>query len=139
MQMRLSLRRNESSNFYRALSVEEKRDVFTLYIWRPLLCRSNLNAPYAGVKLDRALAQQTDRAEWVAEAKYIQDHITDAIIEDAFNDLPVEVRAGKSIDQIKTSLKGRRDNLVKIANTFYDFLAELQMVTGTDKDDYFEF
>lgn len=92
----------------------------------------------AGVKLDRALAQQTDRAEWVAEAKYIQDHITDAIIEDAFNDLPVEVRAGKSIDQIKTSLKGRRDNLVKIANTFYDFLAELQMVTGTDKDDYFE-
>ena len=52
MQMRLSLRRNETSNFYRALSVEEKRDVFTLSIWRPLLCRSNLNTPDARVKLD---------------------------------------------------------------------------------------
>ncbi|HAW81793.1 MAG TPA: hypothetical protein DCX27_20060, partial [Balneola sp.] len=54
------------------------------------------------------------------------------------NDLPPEVRSGQSIDEIKKNLKGRRDNLVSIADSFYDYLGELQMVTGTDKDDYFE-
>ena len=92
----------------------------------------------AGIKLDRALAQRSDREVWVAQAKYLQDNITDEVIEKSFNDLPVEVRSGKSIETIKESLRGRRDNLVEIANTFYDYLAELQMVTATDKDDYFE-
>ena len=92
----------------------------------------------AGIKLDRALAQRSGRAVWHDEAQFIKEHITDEIIEEAFNDLPPEVRSGQSIDEIKKNLKGRRDNLVSIADSFYDYLVELQMVTGTDKDDYFE-
>ena len=91
-----------------------------------------------GVKLDRALAQRSGRDEWLKQARFLQTHITDSVIENAFKKLPPEVRSGKSIDNIKQSLKGRRDNIVQIAETYYDFLAELQMVTGTDKDDYFE-
>ena len=92
----------------------------------------------AGIKLDRALAQQSGREVWMEQAKYIKEHVTDEIIEEAFNDLPPEVNNGQSINDIKENLKGRRDNLIAIAESFYDYLVELQMVTGTDKDDYFE-
>ncbi len=92
----------------------------------------------SGIKLDRALAQRSGRYEWVKQAEYLRSNITDAVIEEAFNDLPPEVRSGESISNIKESLKGRRDNITDIAQTYYDYLAELQMITGTDKDDYFE-
>lgn len=92
----------------------------------------------AGIKLDRALAQQSGREEWVKEAQFIQQQITDELIEEAFLDLPPEVRSGSSIDEIKKNLRGRRDNIVDIANNYFDYLSDLQHVTGTDKDDYFE-
>ena len=91
-----------------------------------------------GIKLDRALAQQSGSEVWLEQARFLQNQITDAVIEEAFNQLPEEVQGGESISSIKENLKGRRDNIVEIAETYYEYLAELQMVTGTDKDDYFE-
>ncbi|HAW81792.1 MAG TPA: hypothetical protein DCX27_20055, partial [Balneola sp.] len=38
----------------------------------------------AGIKLDRALAQRSGRAVWHDEAQFIKEHITDEIIEEAF-------------------------------------------------------
>ena len=92
----------------------------------------------AGIKLDRALAQQSGKEVWMTQAHYIQDHISDSIIEKAFLDLPPEVRTGNSIDDIKKNLKGRRDNIVDITEKYFDYFSKLQTVTGTDKDDYFE-
>ncbi len=91
-----------------------------------------------GIKLDRALAQQSGKEVWLDQARLLQERITDSVIENAFDQLPPEVRSGQSIENIKESLKGRRDKIVEIAETYYNYLAELQMVTGTDKDDYFE-
>ena len=91
----------------------------------------------AGIKLDRALIQNATRADWVEQATYIKDHVTDEVITEAFNDLPFEVREASSINDIKEKLKGRRDNLVNIANEYYDYFSNLQTITGTDKDDYF--
>ena len=91
----------------------------------------------AGIKLDRALLQNSTRADWIEQATYIKDHVSDAVITAAFNDLPVEVRNASSIDEIKKNLRGRRDNLVDIANKYYDYFSNLQTITGTDKDDYF--
>ena len=91
----------------------------------------------AGIKLDRALLENSTREDWVAQATFIQEHITDDIIDAAFNDLPAEVRTGSSIDEIKEKLRGRRDNIVEIANNYFDYFSDLQTVTGTDKDDYF--
>lgn len=91
----------------------------------------------AGIKLDRALLQNMTREDWVTQATCIQEQVTDDVVTAAFNDLPPEVRNAPSIDQIKEKLRGRRDNLVKIANDYFDYFSNLQIITGTDKDDYF--
>lgn len=91
----------------------------------------------AGIKLDHALIQNHGKETWLEEAKIIQQSISDEVIESAFNDLPKEVQ-DETASEIKQKLKGRRDNIVKIAAEYYDHFAKLQTVTGTDKDDYFE-
>ncbi len=91
----------------------------------------------AGIKLDRAFIENYGREGWLEEAAYIQQNVTDEVIEEAFRTLPKEVQDA-SAEQIKTHLKGRRDNIVKIAGEYYDYFSKLQTVTGTDKDDYIE-
>ena len=91
----------------------------------------------AGIKMDRALIQNYGREAWIEEAEFIQKQITEEVIEAAFLDLPKEVQ-DKTAMEIKENLKGRNKNIVKIAEEYYDYLAKLQIVTGTNKDDYFE-
>jgi len=91
----------------------------------------------AGIKLDRALLENFGKEEWKAQAQYIQEHVTDAIIDAAFMDMPSEAQDETAMD-IKQRLKGRRDNLINIASDYYEYFSKLQVVTGTDKDDYFE-
>ncbi|HET8885312.1 MAG TPA: metallophosphoesterase [Salinimicrobium sp.] len=91
----------------------------------------------AALGMDRSLIQNKGRESWIREAKYLQEHITDEVIEEAFSHLPKETQ-GKSAKEIIRKLKGRRGNLVSIAERYYDYLAELSIITGTDKDDYIE-
>lgn len=91
----------------------------------------------AGIKLDRALIQNYGKEEWLKQAQFLQNNITDQVIEAAFDDLPKEVQDETAAD-IKEKLKGRRNNIVKIAEEYYDYFAKLQTVIGTNKDDYFE-
>ena len=91
----------------------------------------------AGIKMDRALVQNLGKEAWIQEANYLREHITDQVIDEAFKDLPVEVQNGAA-EEIKASLKGRRDNLVEITQDYYDYFAKLQVLTGTNKDDHFE-
>ncbi|PVW15774.1 phosphoesterase [Marixanthomonas spongiae] len=91
----------------------------------------------AGIKLDRALAENYGREEWLAQAEFIKKNVTDTVIEQAFKDLPKAVQDETS-EKIIENLKGRRDNIVKIASEYYDYFSNLQIITGTDKDDIFE-
>jgi hypothetical protein len=91
----------------------------------------------AGIKMDRALLEDYGRDEWIAQATFIKENVTDAVIDEAFKDMPVEAQDETAAD-IKKKLKGRRDNIVSIAEEYFDYFAKLQTVTGTDKDDYFE-
>lgn len=91
----------------------------------------------AGVKLDRALLQQSNKDAWLEQAKYIQEQITDEVIEKAFKNIPEAVQ-DSIIDDIKFKLKGRRGNLQDIASRYYKHLNELVVLSGTDKSDYFE-
>ncbi|WP_299396582.1 metallophosphoesterase [uncultured Gelidibacter sp.] len=91
----------------------------------------------AGVKLDRVLLQQSNREAWIKQAKFLEENVTDEVIEKAFSNVPVEVQ-DSIIEDIKVKLKGRRGNMQDIANRYYDYLNELVVLTGTDKDDYFE-
>lgn len=91
----------------------------------------------AALGMDRSLIQNKGRESWLAEAKYLQEHITDDVIEEAFSHLPKET-LNESTETIKEKLRGRRENLVSIANRYYDYLSELAIITATDKDDYIE-
>src|SRR5690606_24142531 len=91
----------------------------------------------AGVKLDRVLLQQSDREAWLIQAQFLQEKLTDDVIEKAFKKIPMAVQ-DTTIAEIKRKLKGRRGNLEDIATRYYKYLNELVVVTGTDKNDHFE-
>jgi hypothetical protein len=91
----------------------------------------------AGVKLDRTLIQQSTREDWLKNAEFLQNHITDEVIDLAFSKIPEAVQ-DETLAEVKVKLKARRANLIDIANRYYDFLNELVILTGTDKDDYIE-
>ncbi|NNC45179.1 MAG: phosphoesterase, partial [Winogradskyella sp.] len=91
----------------------------------------------AGIKLDRVLIQQADINTWIEQAKFLQDNITDDIIDQAFTKVPEAVQ-DQTLAEIKEKLKGRKANLQDIATRYYNHLNKLVILTGTDKDDYIE-
>ncbi|HSP11015.1 MAG TPA: metallophosphoesterase, partial [Salegentibacter sp.] len=91
----------------------------------------------AAIGLDRALLQNVGKDTWLEQAEFIQKNITDEVIEEAFTKLPKETQNETTEDIVK-KLKGRRNNIVDIAMRYYDHLAKLAIVTGTDKDDFID-
>ena len=91
---------------------------------------------YSAYPLDIRLIN-ADKKVWDEQVAIIQNNITDKVIDDALNKLPKEVK-DETVDDIKRKLKGRRKNLQKIANKYYKYLNRFQVVTGTNKDDWFE-
>ncbi|WP_109433844.1 metallophosphatase [Aquimarina sp. AU119] len=91
-------------------------------------------SPYS---MDLTFLNQSDWNEWDKQAKYIQEKLTDLVIDQAFDKIPNEIK-GRSIDEIKTKLKGRRKNIVDIARKYYKFLNKFVVLAGTQKDDLFE-
>ncbi|MFD2518513.1 metallophosphoesterase [Salinimicrobium flavum] len=91
----------------------------------------------AGLGLDRSLLQNSGREEWIEQAKFLQEHITDEVIEEAFSKLPPETQGGSS-EEIKNFLKARRGNLVDITERYYKVFARTSIVSATDKDDHVE-
>src|SRR5690606_6534631 len=75
--------------------------------------------------------------DWLKEARFLQDNITDEVIDKAFTKVPKEVQDA-SLEEIKQNLKGRKANLQDIAKRYYKHLNELVILTATDKDDYIE-
>lgn len=92
---------------------------------------------YSAYPLDMLLITQSGKEIWEKEAAKIQSQITNQVIESAFDKLPKEVQ-DETIDNIKRKLKGRRKNLLKIANRYFKYLNKFQVVKGTHKDDWFE-
>lgn len=91
----------------------------------------------AGVKLDRILIQQASMDEWVKQAKFIQENITEDVINRAFSALPKEVQ-DKTLKEIRVHFTNRKSNLDKIAERYFNFLSGLVILTGTDKDDFID-
>lgn len=87
--------------------------------------------------LDIALINKSTYKNWEEQVKYIQQNITDEVIENAFNQMPSEVK-DENIAIIKTKLKGRLKNLPKIAKKYYKHLSKYAVIKGNDKDNWFE-
>ncbi|HKJ48233.1 MAG TPA: hypothetical protein VJ973_04045, partial [Christiangramia sp.] len=89
----------------------------------------------AAMGLDRSLLQYKGKSTWIEQAEFIKNNVTDEAIEEAFSNLPEET-SGETTQELIRNLKGRRDNIVNIAERYYKHLADLAIVTGTDKDDF---
>lgn len=86
---------------------------------------------------DPTFMQELTWEVWEAEAKFLQENITEATIDEALADWPDKAQelTGASIKKIFLE---RKDNLVDIARMHYLNLAENVDVVGTDKRELFE-
>ncbi len=89
------------------------------------------------LSMDRTLVEHLGEEAWLEQAKYLQEHITDSVIEEAFSKLPLEIQ-NEATQKLVEDVKARRNNLVKIAKRYYNYMAKLQIITATDKDDHIE-
>ena len=87
--------------------------------------------------LDMALINQAENNLWIEQAKHIQRHLTEEIIDVAFTHFPKEVQ-GNTTKNIKIKLQGRLKNLQKIANKYAHHIAKFAVIKGTDKEDWFD-
>ncbi|MGB3774292.1 MAG: hypothetical protein WA951_03455, partial [Leeuwenhoekiella sp.] len=91
-----------------------------------------------GYSLDQALLTKYGSEKWVEQAQSIQQDITEADIENAFNQLPVELREDSTFAFIKSSFRQRLKDLPKYAKEYGDYLNRKIVLHGTEKDDVFD-
>lgn len=84
--------------------------------------------------IDRTFLNQLSWEQWEEQAKFIQTNLTDEIIESAFAAWPDKAREISSPALIK-NMKIRRDNLLQIARTHYEFVSEHVNVIGTEEEE----
>ncbi|WP_316633606.1 metallophosphoesterase [uncultured Flavobacterium sp.] len=85
---------------------------------------------------DLALLKTAEEKDWIAQAKFIQDNLSDKDIDDAFKNLPKEAQ-DETIEDIKQKLRSRKKELQEYASTYFDVLSHTVMIAGTDKKDKF--
>jgi hypothetical protein len=85
--------------------------------------------------LDMAFTNQLEKKDWDEQVKYIQENITDEVIDAAFRIVPKEVDDA-TIIEIKEILKARRSNLQAISDRYFAVVNKFAVLTATNKDDY---
>lgn len=91
------------------------------------------NAKY----FDTNFIGEMEREDWEREARYIQENVTDEVIDAAFMDVPEAARTARW-EQMKAYTKQRRDNIMKFAMAAYEYNSEQVDILGTEKRDLFE-
>ncbi|MEY8761363.1 metallophosphoesterase [Chryseobacterium tongliaoense] len=86
--------------------------------------------------LDLIFLKGSTQEEWIAQAQYIQEHLTDKDIDEAFNNIPKEVK-DETIADIQRKLKSRKTHLQDYAAKYYDVLQEKVPLAGTVNPDKF--
>jgi hypothetical protein len=86
--------------------------------------------------LDKAFIRHLNKEDWSEQVTFIQNNLTDEVIDEAFANIHSELN-DQTINQIKSTLKKRKNNLQKIANRYFNLISKYAVVTGTNKKDYF--
>jgi hypothetical protein len=86
--------------------------------------------------LDLAFLKTATEDEWINQAKYIQENLSDVDIDNAFLNLPKEIQ-DDTIEQIKAKLKTRKKQLQYYASEYYNILQKTVLIVGTNKKDKF--
>ena len=93
----------------------------------------NFNARH----FDRTFLNGLTKDDFIEAAVFVQDHITDEVINEAFLAWPKSIRDNDA-DEIFEKLQARRKDLRKYAEEFYDYLYEEVDIVGTKGKDNFE-
>ncbi len=91
-----------------------------------------------GFTLDVAFTGQSTLNQWLDQAAYLQNTLTDDAINRAFFHLPKEIQ-GAETEEIKRRLKKRLHDLPSTARKYYKDLQFNPVITGTSADDRFLF
>ena len=87
--------------------------------------------------LDRLLTNHLTLEQWLAQARSVQQALTDNVIEASIKQMPPEIFP-ISGNEIIAKLKSRRDHLHEYAETYYKFLAKEVEIVGSKKNELFE-
>ncbi|UOQ97701.1 metallophosphoesterase [Hymenobacter sp. 5317J-9] len=86
---------------------------------------------------DRTFLSSVSREQWVAQAQYMKEHLTDEVIEKAFRDKWPKEIYDLHAKEIMAKLKSRRDLLPDVAAKYADVVADIVEVRGTQKNEQF--
>jgi len=92
---------------------------------------------YQARHMDRLLASELSREDWLAAAQYVQQRLNEGDFRRALKAMPPEAYA-VSAQEVADKLIVRRNDLEHYAGEFYKLLAEEVDVVGTNKEDHFE-
>ncbi|MBO6516112.1 MAG: metallophosphoesterase [Bacteroidia bacterium] len=90
-----------------------------------------------GRHFDRSFLTEASLKDWREQAQFIQEKLTDEVIEQAIKLFPEEAYSING-EELIARLKTRREKLVETAERYYEVLAKSVDVVGTFNDDYFE-
>lgn len=87
--------------------------------------------------LDIALLSENNLNDWLEQAEYIKANLTGDVIDKAFKDFPIEIQ-DETLPKLKKILLARTANIAETAKEYHRILNKFAVVTGTDKDDWFQ-
>ncbi len=87
--------------------------------------------------IDARALNEVNRQEWQKQAEELKSSLTDAVIENAFTNLPKPIYQKNAAETISI-LKARRDKLPAVADKVYLLLAKEVLVSGSDEPEVFE-
>jgi hypothetical protein len=106
-----------------------------LQVYGPTIYSTKWNT-WSARLFDRSFLTELTWPQWEEQVKYVQQHMTDSAIESAFVAWPEKAKA-LSAATIITSIKKRRDDLMKLARTHYEFVNQSVNLVGTDERERF--
>jgi hypothetical protein len=87
--------------------------------------------------LDRFIAADLDKSDWIKAANFVQTRIGDEVIEKAIGEMPEEIY-NVSGREIEAKLKKRINDLDKYAAEYYEMLALEVDIVGSNDKEYFD-
>ena len=91
---------------------------------------------FKGRFLDRELAGELSKSDWLDAAKYLQDAISDEAIHNAVQKIPKEA-LGFHGEEIEQKLLSRKEDLPNLVDKYYEELNPYVDIVGTSKRDKF--
>lgn len=91
----------------------------------------------SGLSLDRMIIRNATLEDWLREAQFIQNNLSDVVIHKAFSKLPSEIDSSQ-LDALIKIFKARLTNLNEFASDYFEILNELPILVATDKDDFID-